>query len=293
MSEAVQHRIGELSSHRLLTVCGATDIGRRRDHQQDAFLVADLASGRMSQPCIRTDVLVSRPGVLLVVCDGMGGAPAGDVASRVATAFIKKDLQEAGPKVIDAPAETLGSAVQGANRAILDEARAHPEEKGMGTTCTAAVFSTDHVSIAQVGDSRAYLLRNGQLEMLTQDQTMVAKLVESGALAPENVATHPFRHVLFQSLGVDGKVHPVITDIPLREGDRVLLCSDGLHGPVRDDVIAAILRAPGDVAQASRALITAALAAGGPDNVTVVVADCGAIEGRATTGASPRAATLH
>jgi serine/threonine protein phosphatase PrpC len=291
MSQAAQVQVE--TSHRLLTVCGATDIGAHRRSNQDAFVVADLAAGTLSQPCIRTDVSLTRPGVLLVVCDGMGGAPAGDVAARVATAFIKKDLQVAGPRVVDAPGPTLENAVEGANRAILAEVKVHPEDKGMGTTCTAAVFSTDHLAIAQVGDSRAYLLREGKLELLTRDQTMVSKLVETGALKPEQVANHPYRHVLLQALGTESNVHPVITDVPLREGDRVLLCSDGLHGPVRDDVIAAILRAPGDVAQAARALITAALAAGGPDNVTVVVADCGAVEGRPTTGASSTAVTLH
>jgi serine/threonine protein phosphatase PrpC len=281
------------SSHRLLSVCGATDIGAQRPDNQDAFVVADLASGRTTQPCIRTDVSVSRPGVLVVVCDGMGGAPAGDVAARVAAAFIKKDVQIAGSRVVDAPGLTLENAVEGANRAILAEVKRHPEDAGMGTTCTAAVFSTDHLSIAQVGDSRAYLLREGHLQLLTRDQTMVSKLVEAGALKPEDVANHPYRHVLFQALDGGAKVHPVITDLALREGDRVLLCSDGLHGPVDDDVIGAILRAPADVAQAARALITAALAAGGPDNVTVVVADCGAVTGRGTTGASPTAVTLH
>ncbi len=281
------------ASHRLLTVCGATDIGARRHQNQDAFVVADLASGTLSQPCIRTDVAVTSPGLLLVVCDGMGGAPAGDVAARVATAFIKRELRVAGPRVVDAPGPALENAVAGANQAILAEVKVHPEDKGMGTTCTAAVFSTDHLSIAQVGDSRAYLLREGRLQLLTQDQTMVSKMVETGALKPEEAANHPYRHVLFQALGTEAKVHPVITDVPLREGDRVLLCSDGLHGPVQDDIIAAILRAPGDVAQAARALITAALAAGGPDNVTVVVADCGAIEDRPTKGASPTAVTQH
>jgi serine/threonine protein phosphatase PrpC len=246
---------------RRFTICGSTDVGRERHENQDTFVIADLASGRMSRPCVRTDVSVCRPGMLAVVCDGMGGPPAGD-----------------GSALVDAPGLTLKSALEGANRAILAEASAHPEDKGMGTTCTAAVFGLDHLSLAQVGDSRAYLLRGGRLELLTRDQTMASQLVDAGVLRPDQVDHFPYRHVLVQALGTAGRVQPVITDVPLQEGDRVLLCSDGLHGPVSDDAIASILSASGDPAAAAQALIAAALASGGPDNVTVVVADCGPLE---------------
>ena len=268
--------------HRLLTVCGGTDVGAERADNQDTFVIADLGSGALSRPCIRTNVSVSQPGVLLIVCDGMGGRPAGDVAARVAAATVKKEVEGAGPAVVDVPGPTLKSAVESANRAVIAEANSHPEDKGMGTTCTAAVFAPDHLSVAQVGDSRAYLLRDGKLQLLTQDQTVAAKMVESGALKPEEVENFPYRHVLLQALGTDGRVKPVVTEIDLREGDRVLLCSDGLHGPVHDDVIAAILKVPGDAEHATQGLIAAALAAGGPDNVTVVVADCGPLRSRLT-----------
>jgi PPM family protein phosphatase len=262
-------------AHRVLTVCGATDVGAHRENNQDTFVIADLASGETSRPCICTDVSVSRPGLLLVVCDGMGGPPAGDVAARVAASTIKEEVKEAGAAVMSAPGPTLESALAGANRAILHEAHDHPHERGMGTTCTAAVVSPDRLSVAQVGDSRAYLLRDGRLELLTRDQTMASQLVDRGLLTPEQVATFPYKHVLIQALGSERNVRPVITDIAVRAGDRVLLCSDGLHGPVDDAAIAAILKVSGDPAAAARALIAAALAAGGPDNVTVVVADCG------------------
>ncbi|HVR00542.1 MAG TPA: protein phosphatase 2C domain-containing protein [Polyangia bacterium] len=241
-------------------------------------MIADLASGRMSRPCVRTEVSVCRPGMLAVVCDGMGGPPAGDVAAEVAAATIKDELAGAGSALVNAPGPALKSALEGANRAILAEANAHPEDKGMGTTCTAAVFGLDHLCLAQVGDSRAYLLRGGRLELLTRDQTMASQLVEAGVLRPDQVEHFPYRHVLAQALGTTGRVQPVITDIPLQEGDRVLLCSDGLHGPVPDDAIASILKAPDDPAATAQALIAAALASGGPDNVTVVVADCGPFE---------------
>jgi protein phosphatase len=260
--------------HRRFTVCGRTDTGRQRAQNEDTFVIADLASGTLSQPCTSTEVFVSRPGMLALVCDGMGGRPAGDVAAHVAASTIVGALEGAGAAVVERPGPTLKDAVEGANTAILDEVRAHPEEAGMGTTCTAAVFAPDHLDVAQVGDSRAYLLRAGHLERLTRDQTIAAQMVESGALKPEQVATFPFRHVLSQALGMN-KLEPVVTSVPLEEGDRVLLCSDGLYGPVPDDAISAILRASSDAAEATRALVAAALSAGGPDNVTVVVADCG------------------
>jgi PPM family protein phosphatase len=270
-------------AHRIFTVCGGTDVGRERADNQDAFVIADLSSGVVSCPCARTEVEVTRPGMLVVVCDGMGGRPAGDVAAKVAASAVKDELTVAGSEVVEAPGRALESAVEGANRAILETARAHPEDKGMGTTCTAAVFGPDHAAFAQIGDSRAYLMRGGRLQLLTRDQTMAAELVEAGALRPEQVAHFPYRHVLLQALGSSSGVLPVITDLVLEEGDRVLLCSDGLHGPVPEESIAAILRVSGDPFEATRALVAAALHAGGPDNVTAVVTDCGRLESSAAT----------
>jgi len=273
----------EVLPHRMFTVCGGTNIGSEREQNQDTFVIADLESGRLSRPCIRTDVVISRPGLLMLVCDGMGGRPAGDVAAQLAAASIKHDLQAAGDHVGQAPAESLKRAVLGANQAILDEAQAHPEERGMGTTCTAAIVSPERLAIVQVGDSRAYLLREGRLHTLTRDQTLASDLVDQGSLREDEVENFPYRHVLAQALGTNATVKPVITDVALREGDRVLLCSDGLHGPVSDEAIGEILTRTPDLAKASEALIAAALAAGGPDNVTVVVADCGPLSRRTTT----------
>jgi serine/threonine protein phosphatase PrpC len=270
-------------AHRVLTVCAGTNVGSERKENQDTFVIADLESGRMTRPCIRTDVWVSRPGVLMLVCDGMGGRPAGDVAAELAAASINHQLQAERENVGQAPAESLKRAVLGANQAILDEAQAHPEERGMGTTCTAAIASPDRLAIVQVGDSRAYLLREGRLHTLTRDQTLASDLVDSGALKEDEVESFPYRHVLAQALGTNANVKPVTTNLDLHEGDRLLLCSDGLHGPVSDETIGAILIGTKDLAEVSQALIGAALAAGGPDNVTVVVADCGPLQRRTMT----------
>jgi serine/threonine protein phosphatase PrpC len=270
-------------SLRVFTVCGSTNVGSQRAQNQDTFVITDLESGRVSRPCIRTEVLVSRPGVLMLVCDGMGGRAAGDVAAQLAAASIKQELRTEGAAVGQSPDESLKRAVLGANQAILDEARAHPAERGMGTTCTAAIVSPDRMAIVQVGDSRAYLFRQGRLSALTRDQTLAEDLVDRGALKPEDVSRFPYRHVLAQALGTEAHVHPVVSNVDLKEGDRVLLCSDGLHGPVSDQAIEKILSETRDPAQVAEELIAAALAAGGPDNVTVVVADCGPLSSRRNT----------
>jgi serine/threonine protein phosphatase PrpC len=265
--------------HRMLTVCGGTNVGVKRRENQDTFVITDLESGEISRPCIRTDVWVARPGVLMLVCDGMGGRAAGAVAAQLAASTIKQELQAEGDNVGQAPVHSLKRAVMGANDTVHEQAQVHPEEHGMGTTCTAALLSPDRLSIAHVGDSRAYLLRDEQLRTLTRDQTLAADLVDAGVLKPEEVERFPYRHVLAQALGTSRHVEPAISDVELREGDRVLLCSDGLHGVVPEKAIAQILTGVPDVAETSQALIAAALQAGGPDNITVVVADCGPLRG--------------
>jgi PPM family protein phosphatase len=256
-----------------LAICGATDVGASRPTNQDTFVIADLRSGELSNPCHRADIPLSSQGILLLVCDGMGGAAAGDLAARIAADSIKHQLVGAAPPAAEHPDQSLQSAVQGANGAILAEARAHPEARGMGTTCTAAVVLPERLFVAQVGDSRAYLSRDGSLQLLTRDQTVADRLAEIGAIRSEDVSTSVHRSTLLQAVGTQSTIEPIVSEIPLQRGDRILLCSDGLHGAVSDDHIAEILRAAVDINKCARALIGAALAAGGPDNVTVVVAD--------------------
>ena len=255
-----------------LAICGATDVGSLRANNQDTFVIADLTSGDLSNPCSRKEIPLSRTGILLLVCDGMGGAAAGDVAARIAAEAIKHQLVGATPSVATSPNASLKSAVCGANGAVFAEAKAHPETRGMGTTCTAAIVLPDRLFIAQVGDSRAYLLRGNRLELLTRDQTLGEQLVDSGVLPPEGVDR--YSHILSQAVGTRSTVEPITSEVRIRRGDRILLCSDGLHGPVPAQDIARILAGAADINGAAHGLIQAALAAGGPDNVTVVVADC-------------------
>jgi PPM family protein phosphatase len=234
-----------------LSSFAGTDVGRARSGNEDSYF------------CGRT---------VLAVADGLGGHQGGEVASAAAAEPLAAlDGREfADPAEA---AEALTAAIREANSAILDQAAGDPGLWGMGTTVTAAALAGErHLQLAHVGDSRAYLLRDGSLEQLTTDHTVVAELVRRGRLTPAQAAIHPERSILTRAVGLDPRV-PVDTPDPLelQDGDQVLLCSDGLTEPVDDDQIAQLLSAEPDGNAACQALIDAANAAGGPDNITVVL----------------------
>jgi PPM family protein phosphatase len=212
-------------------------------------------------------------GSLALVADGMGGHAAGEVASALAAEVIRRvyyDLKGPASKV-------LAMAFSEANRAIIDYATVHPECKGMGTTCTALAFRDGKVWLAHIGDSRAYLLRNGKLMQLTEDQTLVAKMVREGSITKKEASHSPVQNVILQALGAMIEIKPMIASsgIPLQSGDVLILCSDGLFNMVPDVTIADIAsRLPPQ--EACDALIEAALAAGGHDNASLGVFSVGA-----------------
>jgi serine/threonine protein phosphatase PrpC len=231
-----------------LSSFAGTDVGRARSGNEDSYF------------CGRT---------VFAVADGLGGHQGGEVASAVAVEPLAAlDGREfADPAEA---AEALTAAIREANAAILDRAAGDPGLWGMGTTVTAAALAGErHLQLAHVGDSRAYLLRDGSLEQLTTDHTVVAELVRRGRLTP---ALHPERSILTRAVGLDPRI-PVDTPDPLelQDGGQVLLCSDGLTEAVDDDQIAQVLSAEPDGNAACQALIDAANAAGGPDNITVVL----------------------
>jgi len=207
-------------------------------------------------------------GSLALVADGMGGHAAGEVASALAADVIRRlyyDLDGPVPKV-------LAAVFTAANRAILEYAAEHPECRGMGTTCTVLAFRDRKVWLGHIGDSRAYLLRQGELIQLSEDQTLVAKLVNDGALTQEEADRSPMHNVILQALGTSQQMKPLIgaNGVPLEFGDILVLCSDGISGLVPDAKIADIV---GRLApqEACDALIEAALAAGGHDNASLGV----------------------
>ncbi|MBM9468479.1 PP2C family protein-serine/threonine phosphatase [Nakamurella leprariae] len=206
---------------------------------------------------------------LLVVADGMGGHAAGDMASRlVVTAFTPLDREEPGTNLL----RGLAGAVRHGNAAIADVVESNPELDGMGTTVTAVLFAGDRLGMAHVGDSRAYLYRNGVLHQLTHDDTFVQSLIDDGRISAEEAVHHPQRSLLLRALnGTD--LDPSLTIRDVSEGDRYLLCSDGLPAVVSPEAIAEALGSGRDPDDTADALVQLALAGGGPDNVSVIVAD--------------------
>ena len=213
---------------------------------------------------------------LIAVADGLGGHQAGEVASAIAISAIA-ELEGREFATPEEAREALGAAIVKGNLTILAKATQDPDSWGMGTTVTAAAVASErHLQLAHVGDSRAYLLRDGDLEQLTTDHTVVGELVRRGRLTPAQAAVHPERSILTRAVGLDPGVPVDLPDpLELQPGDQLLLCSDGLTEAVDDDQIADLLAATADGNAACRALIDAANAAGGPDNITVVLLRAG------------------
>jgi serine/threonine protein phosphatase PrpC len=222
-----------------------SDTGRqRRDNEDNAFARAPV----------------------FVVADGMGGAQAGEVASKIATETFEQGLPDSG-----SPEERLAERVREANHQIYELSRTDRERAGMGTTLTAAYVDDTAVAIAHVGDSRAYLFRDGTLERLTQDHSLVEELVRQGKLTPEQAAGHPQRSIITRALGPEANVEVDTWSYPVRAGDIVLLCSDGLTTMISEDRVSEILGEAGSLDGTADALIDAANEAGGRDNITVVL----------------------
>src|SRR5712671_316527 len=257
-------------------VFAKTDLGRTRDHNEDRFLVADLSRREASlQPAVRVHQIGER-GSLFVVADGMGGAAAGELASQMATETIYQQLVRGWGTEREVTAQRfayrLKEAVEVANEQIHAYAAAHPEVRGMGTTTTAVGVLGDHFFLSQVGDSRAYLIRNGAAVQLTRDQSLMQRLVEAGELTEEEAARSERRNIILQALGPDARVKVDLTHQEVRKGDILALCSDGLSGQVKKDEIAAVATRERDLPAACDRLIALANERGGPDNITVVLA---------------------
>jgi PPM family protein phosphatase len=259
----------------IVQVFGRTDVGRMREHNEDAFVVADLTRGNATlQPEVRTHVVGDR-GTLFMVADGMGGAAAGEIASAMAIEAVLREISEAlstaEPPTEDSFATAVKRATSAANAEIHGFAREHPEFRGMGTTATVAGVLADSVYLAQVGDSRAYLVRDGVARQITKDQSLMQKLVEAGELTEEEAEQSERRNIILQALGPEPTIKVDLTRQQLRRGDLLVLCSDGLSGQVKGDEIARVVTEEKDLTAACKRLIDRANEAGGPDNITVIV----------------------
>src|SRR5436190_3334322 len=256
-----------------IEVFGKTDVGLVREHNEDNFLIADVTGGvRTAEPRAPFAFKLGDKGAALLVCDGMGGAAAGEVASQMAVDSIYDAMAASEPQARDGFARLLRRAVQIANERIFIQSRDNQSERGMGTTCTVAALVDETLVIAQIGDSRCYVLRDGKLAQVTKDQSLAWQLIEAGAMTADEAKAFEHANIILQALGVQERVEVVLSQVQLRRGDVALLCSDGLHGPVADEEILAILIGEPNLQKAGEGLIQKALDRDGPDNITVVLA---------------------
>lgn len=260
----------------LVHVFGRTDVGRTREHNEDTFVVADLTTMNATlQPEVRTHRVGVR-GSLFMVADGMGGAAAGEVASAMAVEVVLEHMKVNWHDSPSLDPETFATALRGAtsaaNKSIHKYALQHPEHRGMGTTATIAGLLGDTLYLAQVGDSRAYVIRDGVARQITKDQSLMQKLVEAGELTAEEAEQSDRRNIILQALGPEATVKIDLTHQVVRRSDTLVLCSDGLSGVVRPDEMARVVSSDVDLMSACKQLIDLANEAGGPDNITVIVA---------------------
>lgn len=247
-----------------ITAAAATDIGRVREGNEDAFL---------------------NDAPLFAVADGMGGHQGGEVASRLALETLEVLFKHGRG--------TLADQVREANRAVFERSGRDAAVAGMGTTLTAAVAEAGRLRLAHVGDSRAYLLRDGELRMLTEDHTLVQRMVERGEITEQEADVHPHRSVLTRALGTEPEVQIDEGVLDAQDGDRILLCSDGLTGMVPDERIERILRDAAEPRDAVKELVRAANAAGGVDNITVLVLDLALEDSERDAGEAAAGAPAH
>jgi protein phosphatase len=251
-----------------------TDVGQVREHNEDNFLVADLT--RRSRGLLEANraTAIGQQGAIFAVCDGMGGAAAGEIASQLAVDIIYERLVDGlgdRPVKRDDLARRLVRAVEAAGLRIFHEAKADRSRRGMGTTVTAAALVDEILFFAQVGDSRGYILRGDTLVQLTRDQSLVNQLIEAGQLTEEEAETFEHNNIILQALGTSDTVQVDLTYCELRRGDILLLCSDGLSGMVRFEDIRETLRTGAEPLDVCKALTERANQAGGHDNITVII----------------------
>ncbi|MCA1633829.1 MAG: protein phosphatase 2C domain-containing protein [Acidobacteria bacterium] len=271
----------------ILELYAKTHVGRIRAGNEDNYLLLDLSTSKAwtgtdgeESPAEMCRFEVGPKGFVMVVSDGMGGALAGDVASRMAVQIVRDmltgvdDGEGAEEGDADQPlAESLRNATDYANFAIHRKSQEDPRCNGMGATLTGAAVNGDGLAFVQVGDSRGYVIRGQHIHLATKDQSLVQQLVDVGQISEQEAETHMFRNVILQALGAQPELSPVTGLVRLFRDDLVLLCSDGLSGKLRaEDMLHIVAESEGDLALACRALVDEANARGGEDNITVVLA---------------------
>ncbi len=252
-----------------VSVFARTDVGMQRSGNEDSFLVADLTAGRIGLgPDVSSHQLGER-GSLMIVSDGMGGAAAGEIASEMAVTTMQESMSEM-TSATEIP-EQLKAAAEIANERIWNRAQDNPELSGMGATLTAVLVQGTTAYVAQVGDSRAYLIRREQIKQLTKDQSLAQMLVDSGAIKPDQMDSVP-QNVIMQAMGTQPAVKVAMTAVQLFRNDCLLICSDGLSNKISTNEMREMIQDVGDLTDACRLLIEKANERGGEDNITVIIA---------------------
>jgi PPM family protein phosphatase len=255
---------------------GVSDVGQTREHNEDSFVVANLSTAQPIQFIDPVEQAADERGTLFMVADGMGGAAAGEIASATAVDVVLQNLFEHWSRSAARAPEDFVVALHGAtavaNGVIHQFASEHPEFRGMGTTATIAGLFGDTLYLAQVGDSRAYLIRQGKAIQITKDQSLMQKLIEAGEISEEEAEQSERRNIILQALGPESSVKIDMTHQRVRRGDVLVLCSDGLSSLVKPSTIAQAVTEETDISDACQRLIAIANDAGGPDNITVVAA---------------------
>jgi serine/threonine protein phosphatase PrpC len=258
---SVGHPIGGglvLGKRLRLAAAGLTDIGRRRERNQD----------NTTHRVPTDEAELAKRGALFVVCDGMGGHAAGEVAAEIGVDTIRDTyFVSTHDDVID----NLADAIRAANERIYEYAAEHPEVTGMGTTCVTLLIHGGRAYFVNIGDSRAYIARDGKLRQVTLDHSWVAEQVRAGVLTEEQARVHAHRNVITRSLGTQPNVNADLFIEKLQEGDRILLCSDGLHGYVDEAAIERTVVESDQPDESVQALVDMANENGGPDNITAVL----------------------
>ena len=260
----------------LIDYAAITHLGRVRKNNEDAYLVSALDG---EEPVLNGLSILPEgcpAGILMAVADGMGGAASGEIASREGLASVALNLfghwGRLNPdQALEADLlRALGHAAEEASSAVLRYADCERASRGMGSTLTAAVVWNGYAYLAQVGDSRAYLYRSPHLVQLTEDQTLMREMIVAGSLTEAEARTHPQRSLITQALGCPVPIRAVLGRVPLRRGDRLLICSDGLHGELTDSLLESIFAQGLSLKLTLETMVEAALARGGRDNITAL-----------------------
>lgn len=238
----------------MLKTFSITDIGRRRKVNQDFVYSSEQPVGNLPN--------------LFLVADGMGGHNAGDYASRLAVETI---VEKSRRLPASEPVSILGEAIRSANTLVRERARGAAELKGMGTTVVAAVVSGSELYAANVGDSRLYLINSGEMRQITRDHSWVEEMVRRGGIGKDEARNHPDKNIITRAVGAEESVRIDFFQIPIREGDTVLMCTDGLTNMLEDEEIRMILDGARDIVEKAQGLVGAANERGGRDNISVIL----------------------